>query len=378
MQSRSAFYAVGGMIPPLVLQRTESVERAACVCALLCLSSCVGGSVERLLAASAHCMPSQESDVREADLISENTPLTQDHSDSGSTFGTMTRARGNSNAHDRTLESIELAALEELLSPSCPLQGSADGHSHSGGRSSHVDDVVHSVLSRLQDSDAGTDIDDMSPSHTTRHTASRSRSNSHRSDSGSGGTVGPVTLSFASASIVDALVHHPVSSAGTGSASDSYASDFPMDIEHEKIVTDIASSIALIPNNVKNMLTIFLFLFCTFSASFVGWFPTFCAVRSAEGESIPHGLAARTVSIYFFFMSWGCIASIPFTIWVPNRTMIRFHLALIAVGVALFQISVGDDIFVNLLYAASGIMGYGVSSIFPLTMTMANDYGFTA
>lgn len=335
MQCRSAFYAIGGMIPSLVLQHTGSVSAAVAICSLLCVSTCVGGSIERLVGITSWGRTlgvlHREGDFNEK--VTETTSLLP------KTGGDHACHVANIHPSDRKLESTELVVLEELLA----------GNGQSNGCSDDVEMVVQSVLSKINEENAAS-----------------TKLDAYRSEE-----LKDVTLAFASAHIVDSLAH-------PSRTTDEKHMDVAAELSHQQIISDITASIALIPEDAKNILTLFIFLFCTFSASFVGWFPTFCAVKIDEGADISVGLAAKTVSIYFLFMSWGCIASIPFTIWVPNRTLLRFHLILITIGVVVFQISVTSEVLVYALYAASAIMGYGVSSIFPLTMTMANDYGFTA
>lgn len=333
MQARSTFYAIGGMIPPLVLQRTDSMQAAVTVCALLCLSTAVGGSLEWAVSLCSVCTSRPSDDF---DGISERTPLKgseQSHA-SSHLLGKISSSR--------QLESTELAALEELLV--------AQPHpATAAGESEHVEEVVHSVLSKIHHDPEGL---------------------SSESDGAAGsGRATDVTLTYATAPIVDTLTHPPTA--------DRTARASGAEKEHNEIVADIVSSIALVPELGKNLLTVFIFLFCTFSASFVGWFPTFCAVKTSEGVNIDPGLVEHVVSTYFFFMSWGCVASIPCSVWIPNRSLLRFHLVLIAIGVCLLEVSLSDGIMKYPLLVASSIMGYGVSSIFALTMTMANDYGFT-
>ena len=152
----------------------------------------------------------------------------------------------------------------------------------------------------------------------------------------------------------------------------------PVDPPKPDFVEAIKQSVDLVPPRAKFFLAVLSFLYCSIMTSIVGWFPTYFQLKAFQGDQWT-GMGAHIVSVYFVSMSIGCFASIPCSVWISITKLLRFHLSLIAIGGVLLQLAVlfGPVPMKSLLLCGAGFMGYGISAIFPLAVTMVNDYGFT-
>lgn len=145
-------------------------------------------------------------------------------------------------------------------------------------------------------------------------------------------------------------------------------------------IEDMAESIDLVPRVARILLAVMALLFYSLMQSFVGWLPAYFKLKEFPGSTQDWTfMGSQMVSVYFFFMFAGCLASIPCSVYISPTKLLRFHLTLILTGSVLLQFAVAavPSPLVTLLLLGSALMGYGISALFPLIVTVAGDYGFT-
>ena len=85
--------------------------------------------------------------------------------------------------------------------------------------------------------------------------------------------------------------------------------------------------------------------------------------------------AAFLASVYWAAFAIGRIVAIPTAVVVSTTTMMRMHLGLSSIGCILI-LSISSNSYSSAC-VASAALGYSISAIFPLAMTLATDYGYS-
>lgn len=142
--------------------------------------------------------------------------------------------------------------------------------------------------------------------------------------------------------------------------------------------------IRLVPLSVRFLLTSMTFCFMGVYCSSNGWFPTYVTIAMSQdifnlplNTSVQEEAAVGRLvtSLFYLSMTVGCGLSIPCTVYFSTTTMLRYHLCL--VGASLVLLGCAPYNSLTLLYLGAIFLGYGLSSLFPLILTIVNDYGLT-
>lgn len=354
MQARSAFYSFGGMIPPMV--SAHGVATPLLFCGALCFSTALGGSYDifiSMLFGYDDGADSKDGGV-ENSRSTELSPLVRTRGRSrtrsrtrslspGGEFGTKVGGINISDAlalrsTENQLESDELALLELII------ESKHLDSDKSSGPTPVLDDLVTTVL----DATPYCNITD-----------------DQRNDPAFEPLINK-TLSYASVKIVDTIQKAD----GDGGSLTANQANF---------VDDIKESIVLVPRKARILLALMALLFYSCMTSFVGWLPSYFKLKEFSDGSDWTPMGTQMVSTFFFFMTAGCLASIPCSVYISISKMMRVHLALVSSGGVLLQVAImlGPVPVPSLLLIGAALMGYGISAIFPLVVTIANDYGFT-
>jgi fucose permease len=117
--------------------------------------------------------------------------------------------------------------------------------------------------------------------------------------------------------------------------------------------------------------TFFFFVYVGAETGYAGWVPTY--------SIITHVTANRSKAAYLSAIFWGAltlgrILAVPAAIYFSATTMIRIQLFMIVVAV------LASAMFFRISYPVAcwicGFIGFALSSIFPVMMTLFSDYGF--
>ena len=125
------------------------------------------------------------------------------------------------------------------------------------------------------------------------------------------------------------------------------------------------------PLSVKLLLTVFFYFYVGCELGYTGWISTYALATVTSNSA--H--AAYLVSAFYISFTIGRLAAVPISIYVSNMTMLRLQFLLSIIG-CILAASIGD-INYTLCLVSAVVLGYGFSSMFPLGLTIVNDYGFT-
>jgi hypothetical protein len=340
MQTRSAFFAFGGMIPPAVAAGGD-VTWPLLACGMFCFSVTVGGSVDRLYTLIFKVEELNPPPLDSIELpFTETTPLQlkRNYSICQSQNSTELLA-GRSPAEQ--LASDELAILEAIID-----SNHLDVEQSTGTPPRSVDGIVTTVLDATPYCQI-TDEERNDPFY---------RPNINR------------TLSFAPPSLFRTISNatEPMQGLMTISPANS-------------ILMEVVDSINFVPGKSAFLLAMMTCVYNSSMTTFLGWFPTYFQLGAFSDGTDWSQMGTQTVSTFFLFMAVGCLFSIPCSVFISTTKMLRAHIALMATGGVLLQLAVvfaSVPVKVMLLMGAA-FMGFGLSAILPLTVTIANDYGFT-
>ena len=122
---------------------------------------------------------------------------------------------------------------------------------------------------------------------------------------------------------------------------------------------------------VRLVLAAFFFVYVGVECAFGAWISTY-SLRTGVTASVED--AAFVASIYWAALTVGRVVAIPLAIKFSTTSMLRAQLVLSVIG-AILTATIADRSY-SLVCAASAVLGYALSSIFPLAMTLVLDYGF--
>lgn len=337
MQARSAFYSFGGMIPPMLAAGGVKVPLMSC--GLLCLSTVVGGSYDALVSIvyayfdikASDCNPSESTHLIRANVrCYTSSPCASENLNSVAT------GCGKMGPNETQLGSEELALLETII----------DAQYIGIDQKNNCPPIVDNLVTTILDATPYCKI-----------------TNEERNDP----TFEPhinKTFSYASPKVVSTI---------------NMPNSINLSPGQITFLEDIRYSIALVPRTTRILLALMALLFYSCMTSFVGWLPSYFKLKVFPGNSDWTQMGTEMVSTFFLFMFAGCLSSIPCSVYISITKMIRFHLSLLSCGGILLQLAViaGPEPIRSVLLVSAACMGYGISAIFPLVVTVSNDYGFT-
>jgi MFS transporter, FHS family, Na+ dependent glucose transporter 1 len=141
------------------------------------------------------------------------------------------------------------------------------------------------------------------------------------------------------------------------------------DVDDKKVSVD--ESAQYIPPSIRLIVAIFFFAYVGIESSYGGWISTFSL---DEGVTTSSKLAAYLVSYFWGSIAAGRFIAVFIAIYFSSTSMLRFQLvfsilsSVIMLGIAAF--SYLDAVVCSILF------GLALSSIFPLAMTVVQDYGY--
>lgn len=132
------------------------------------------------------------------------------------------------------------------------------------------------------------------------------------------------------------------------------------------------SSLSNTPLVIKVLVTLFFFIYVGTETGYGGWLSTYLLdnhVTDSESR------AAYIVAYFWGFLAFGRVLAIFLAIILSNTTMIRLQLLLTLIGSLLITTIISKSFLFSIIASAS--FGFGLSSLFPLAMTLISDYGFS-
>ncbi|RYH31196.1 MFS transporter [archaeon] len=130
-------------------------------------------------------------------------------------------------------------------------------------------------------------------------------------------------------------------------------------------------SIKIAPYFLRFVVSLFFFLYVGVETGFAGWIPTYVLLEDVTDSN---SKAAYLSSIFWAFLTAGRVLAIFTALMISATTMIRLQLGMIMVicFLALFLL----DVNYTITAAMCGLLGFSLSSVFPVMMTLFGDYGF--
>lgn len=143
-----------------------------------------------------------------------------------------------------------------------------------------------------------------------------------------------------------------------------------VELEHGN-ETDNKDAGVIAPLFLQLMVCYFFFTYVGAETGFAGWVPSYAL---DEGITTSPSQAAYLSSIFWAALTAGRVLAVPAAVFISATAMIRIQLAMIVVcclaGLVALRISYPVACIV------CGFMGFSLSSIFPVMMTLFGDYGF--
>lgn len=125
------------------------------------------------------------------------------------------------------------------------------------------------------------------------------------------------------------------------------------------------------PLVLRLLVSFFFFTYVGVETGFAGWVPTYALVEHVTEST---SKAAYLSSTFWATLTTGRVLAVPAAIYLSASSMIRIQLFLIVSTcfIALFTL----DISYTVACVVCGFMGFALSSIFPVMMTLFGDYGY--
>ena len=118
-------------------------------------------------------------------------------------------------------------------------------------------------------------------------------------------------------------------------------------------------------------IALFFFFYVGVECGYGGWISTYVLEKKVTDSSSD---AAFTSAIFWGSLTVGRVMAIIFALFMKGHTMLKIQLGLSAVGCVLIT-TISPLSYVNSCIA-SAVLGYALSSIFPLAMTLCGELGF--
>ena len=125
------------------------------------------------------------------------------------------------------------------------------------------------------------------------------------------------------------------------------------------------------PWYIRGLVTIFFFIYVGVECGFGGWVPTFVLVT---GTITSERDAAFVSSVFWSALTAGRIFAIPLAFYFTTTSSLRFQLLLTLIGAILSCTILAQSY--SSAFICSAVIGYGLSSIFPLGMMLLLEYKY--
>lgn len=123
------------------------------------------------------------------------------------------------------------------------------------------------------------------------------------------------------------------------------------------------------PLLVKCIITAFFFFYVGVECGYGAWISTFTLYANVTTNLDD---AAFCAAIFWAALTVGRVLAIPMAVYISTTGMMRMQLLLSTLG-AILTLTIAKETFA-LACVASAVLGYALSSIFPLAMTLVLDY----
>lgn len=134
---------------------------------------------------------------------------------------------------------------------------------------------------------------------------------------------------------------------------------------------DESASTVIAPSYITFIVAFFFFIYVGAETGYAGWVPTYAILIDVTQNK---SKAAYLSAIFWAALTAGRFLAIPSAVFISATAMIRIQLLLIIIG------GVCTVLFFGSSYSAAcwvtGFVGFALSSIFPVMMTLFGDYGF--
>jgi fucose permease len=123
--------------------------------------------------------------------------------------------------------------------------------------------------------------------------------------------------------------------------------------------------------SLRVCLFLFYFIYVGLETGYGGWIPTYAIERSIAKNDAE---GAYLASIFFFAISAGRLAAIPLASFYTPNFLLRVQLSIVIVGMVLVVTIGTGQVGYSGLAIATAVLGYGVSCIFPLGLSVTQDF----
>ena len=129
--------------------------------------------------------------------------------------------------------------------------------------------------------------------------------------------------------------------------------------------------VKLVPRKFLIFTGMFGFFYCSLYYSFSSWVTSYA---SGTGIATTAVEASYLTSQFFLWVTVGSALSVPMSVLFSTSTLLRFQLFFVTFGSAILMLA---STSYSMLSIATGMLGFGLSCIFPLLICVAKDYKFT-
>ena len=127
-----------------------------------------------------------------------------------------------------------------------------------------------------------------------------------------------------------------------------------------------------LPGLYKATITALFFVYVGAEASFGSWVSTYVL---QQGLTVDEDQAAFVAAYYWAFLTVGRVLSIVLAIYMTASTMLNIQLVLSVIA-GVLNVTIMSGSYNNAILCAC-MLGFALSSVFPLAMTVVGDYGYT-
>jgi fucose permease len=126
------------------------------------------------------------------------------------------------------------------------------------------------------------------------------------------------------------------------------------------------------PTAVKLLLSLYFALCVGAEMGYSGWIST---LALSSGVTSSHAASSYLVSVFYGAFTTGRCVSVVLSVYVANTYMLRAQFLVCLLGCALAMSL--DSVSYEWAAASTAVMGLGISTLFPLGLSIVQDYGFS-
>lgn len=157
----------------------------------------------------------------------------------------------------------------------------------------------------------------------------------------------------------------------TSSTNDKTSKDENITKDEQPSAVDEDAATLIAPLFVKLIVVAFFFIYVGAETGYAGWVPTYALLSEV---TVDKSAAAYLSAIFWAALTIGRIIAVPLAVFISASSMIRIQLTLAIIAsiltATIFTYSYSTAAF------TTGFVGFALSSMFPVMMTIFGDYGF--